>query len=286
MGGESRFEALGFSFLVACEDPGPAARLEDVLGPFASDGDGSVAHRYDLRRTGGAGAEHPYELWFDDQWVSGAETAWALVDSVVHDLNRRVVEACPDLLLHAGGVVDGGVGVALPGQMEAGKTTLTAGLVRAGLGYLTDEALALDRETLRVNPYPKPLSIDPGAWALFPELAPPSASDEGYEPVQWQVPATAIRADALAGPCPVAVVVFPRFEAGADTVLEPVGRAEALVELARNTFRFRERGAPELDLLADLARGVECHRLTMGELDGAVDLVAGLLGVTPVREPA
>ena len=34
-----------------------------------------------------------------------------------------------------------------------------------------------------------------------------------------------------------------------------------------------------------LVRGVDCYRLTMGELDGAVDLVAGLLGVTPDREP-
>ena len=112
-----------------------------------------------------------------------------------------------------------------------------------------------------------------------------TGAGRGFEYVQWQVPATAIRPGAVAAPCPVVVVVFPRYEAGVDTVLEPIGRAEALVELAKNTFRFRERGAPELDLLADLVRGVECYRLTMGELDAAVDLVAGLLGVTPDREP-
>jgi hypothetical protein len=68
--------------------------------------------------------------------------------------------------------------------------------------------------------------------------------------------------------------------------LAPLGRGEALVELARNTFRFKERGAPELDLLAELARGVDVFRLTMGGLEAAVDLVAGLLSVVPVREPA
>ena len=109
---------------------------------------------------------------------------------------------------------------------------------------------------------------------------------KGYDCVQWQVPATAIRPEALADPCPVVAVVFPRYQAGADTALVPVGRGEALVELAKNTFRFKERGAPELDLLAELARSVECYRLTMGELDGAVDLVAGLLGVAPDHEPA
>ena len=277
--GEPSFDALGLSFSVACGDPGLSARLDDLLSPLASVG--PAAHRYDLGPAGAIEPELPYEVLFDDHRVAGVATWSAMVDALVHDLNRRVVDSSPHLLLHAGGVAGAGVAVALPGLSEAGKTTLTAGLVRAGLGYLTDEALAFDRETLLVQPYPKPLSIDPGAWPLFPELAPPDPGEEGYDCVQWQVPATAIRPGAVADPCPVVAVVFPRYEAGADTALVPVGRGEALVELAKNTFHFKERGAPELDLLAALARGVECYRLTMGDLDRAVVLVAGLLGVIP-----
>ena len=44
--------------------------------------------------------------------------------------------------------------------MESGKTTLTAGLVRAGFDYLSDEAVAFDWDTLDIVPYAKPLSID------------------------------------------------------------------------------------------------------------------------------
>ena len=58
--------------------------------------------------------------------------------------------------------------VALPGHMEAGKTTLTAGLVRAGLGYLTDEALAFDRETLLVLPIPEAVVDRPRSLAALP----------------------------------------------------------------------------------------------------------------------
>ena len=36
--GEPSFDALGLSFSVACEDPGLGARLDEVLGPFASAG--------------------------------------------------------------------------------------------------------------------------------------------------------------------------------------------------------------------------------------------------------
>ena len=207
-----------------------------------------------------------------------------MVDALVHDLNRRVVDASPHLLLHAGGVAGAGVAVALPGQTEAGKTTLTAGLVRAGLGYLTDEALAFDRETLLVA-VPEAVVDRPRSLAALPRAGAAGVGEEGYDCVQWQVPATAIRPEAWPA-LPSGGGGVPRYEAGADTALVPVGRGEALVELAKNTFRFKERGAPELDLLADLARSVDCYRLTMGELDGAVDLVAGLLGVAPDSEHA
>ena len=241
-------------------------------------------HRYVLRPAEGGDPDLPFEVLFDDELVAGLATWTGMVDTVVHDLNRRVVEASPYLLLHAGGVAGNGSAIALPGAAEAGKTTLTAGLVRAGLGYLTDEALALDRETLLVHPYPKPLSIDPGAWPYFPELAPLDSVEDGHDRNQWQVPATAIRPGAVADSCPVVAVVFPRYECGANTVLAPIGRGEALVDLAKNTFHFKERGAPELDLLAALARSADCYRLTLGELDGAVDLVADLIGAGPLHE--
>ena len=205
--GEARFEALGFSFALECEDAELQDYLEGVLAAFAFGG--PVAHRYVLRSTGEPSEELPHEVLLDGERIAGAAVGWAMVDSVVHDLNRRVVDSSPHLLLHAGGVAGDGAAAALPGHMEAGKTTLTAGLVRAGLTYLTDEALALDRESLLVHPYPKPLSIDPGAWPFFAGLAPPPVPDGGFEYVQWQVPATAIRPGAVAAPCPVVVVVFP-----------------------------------------------------------------------------
>jgi hypothetical protein len=56
-----------------------------------------------------------------------------------------------------------------------------------------------------------------------------------------------------------------------------VTRAEALVELAKNTFRFREHPRRALDALALVVREVECYRLCVGDLDEAVDHVAELM---------
>ena len=72
-------------------------------------------------------------------------------------------------------------------------------------------------------------------------------------------------------------VVFPRYAADAPTALVPIGRAEGLVELARNTFRFNEQPRRSLDALARVIRSVDCYRLTVGDLDTACRLVDALV---------
>jgi hypothetical protein len=162
--------------------------------------------------------------------------------------------------------------------MESGKTTLTTGLVRAGFGYLTDEAVSFDWETGVIEPFPKPLSIDEGSWFLFPELEPDPAPGETEPPVhQWQVPPSAIRRDAVAAPCRARFVVFPRYEEGADTTLVSMTRADGLVELAKNTFEFNQRPRRALDALAAIVTDADCYRISVGSLDRACQLIAELV---------
>jgi hypothetical protein len=264
------FDVLGFAFDVQAGDPRLISYVERLYGPFPDPG--GPAHRYALV------AGTPCELRLDGDRVGDAGVVESLVPTLVHDLNRRALDSCGHLILHAGGVERDGIGVVFPGDVEAGKTTLVAGLVRAGCGYLTDEGVAVDRETRRVHPYPKPLSIDRGAWSLFPELEPHvDLATNAYKTDQWQVPPTDIRADALGRPCAISTILFTRYESAVDTSIEPLGRAEALIELAKNTFKFDVQGRAALDLLAEVVRPTACYRLTSGELDAAVAAVNRLL---------
>jgi hypothetical protein len=265
---------LGLAFEVEAPDPRLTSYVERLYASFPDPS--RVDHRYALRD--GLTGPAPCELWFDDDRVGEQEVAEALVATFVHDLNRRALGGCGHLILHAGGVEHNGVGVVFPGAMEAGKTTLSAGLVRAGFGYLTDEGVAVDRADLRIHPYPKPFSIDRGAWPLFPELEPNAdLATDAYKVDQWQVPPTDIRPDPLGRSCPVAVIIFPKYEDGSETSIEPLRRAESLVELAKNTYKFDEQGAPALDVLAEVVRPAACYRLTTGALDAAVAAVTKLL---------
>jgi hypothetical protein len=151
--------------------------------------------------------------------------------------------------------------------MESGKTTTVAGLVRAGYGYLTDEAAAVCLDDLHVEPFHKSLSIDAGSWGVLESLRP---LDAGAGPTQWQVPVSSIPGARLADRTPLAWFVLPRYVAGSVTRLERVTRAAAVMSLAASTFGFLDEPQRSLDGLAHLVRNADCYQLTVGSLDEAI----------------
>ena len=270
---------IGYTVGFATDDPALAGFLTRAYAGFPTVD--RPEHRYAVVPDPTRPPDEPdaVELRVDGDPQGRSATAAGIVGTIVGSLNRSAAATSPHVLVHAGAVERDGVGVVLPAPMESGKTTLTAGLVRAGFRYLSDEAAAFDRATHALVPYPKPLSIDQGSWSLFPELEPHEPfPDDGYKAHQWQVPPTDIRPDAVGAGCPAGFVLFPTYVEGADTTLEPVPRAAALVELAKNTFRFDREGRPTFTLLAEVLRSVEVFRLTVGDLDAAVGVISRLVG--------
>jgi hypothetical protein len=214
----------------------------------------------------------------DDEVIVQSSSVGDLATSFVHYVNRKAIASDYAVICHAGGVERDSVGVVLPAHTESGKTTLTAGLVRAGFSYLSDEAVAFDPVTHVIEPYPKPLSIDAGSHHLFRELEPaPAPGDAAAPDDQWQVPPDAIRPGSVARPCTARLIVFPKYEADTPTELEPLSRATGLLELATNTFEFRDHARRSLELLAEVVRGAQCYRMAVGDLDDACALINELV---------
>ena len=183
------------------------------------------------------------------------------------------------MALHAGGVQARGVGIVFPAKSGSGKSTLTAGLVRAGHAYLSDEAIALDWDTHVIEPYPKPISLDPGAYPMFTDWSPDFADGNRAETApQWHVAAGAIRHAAVGQQCEVGYIVFPEYQPDAGTRLEPISKGRALLEMCKNTFRFNQQGRRALDHLGEVVRTANCYRLPMDNLDDAMQLVSALVG--------
>ena len=193
--------------------------------------------------------------------------------------DRAFREARTGLVLHAALASRRGRGVLMPGRPDAGKTTLVAGLVRAGLSYLTDEAAVFDPATRRLGGVPRPLGMTRSTIALFPGLEdrlPPELRRTDRR--TRHVPPSKIRARSVARVCDLRYVVVPDYRRGATTRLVPLSRAETLVLLSRSAFapqRFVSEGLEPMGVA--LARA-DCYRLRTGDLAGAVDAVVSLVG--------
>ena len=272
-----RYRALDLAFSVRLMGDDLADYIEHIFSSLRAGRGASPtepAHVYSVLDEGER-YQRRYAVYFDGQpIVRTPSEPMALVYLLWH-LNRAVVEASNRwLLLHAAAAEHEGAAVVLPAPMDSGKTTLVAGLVVRGLGYLTDETVAIDLATRRVDPYPKPLSIELGSWETLPSLRPQlDARFARFHDELWHVVPDAIRPGAAAGPSTPRVVVTPRFESGARTAIEPMSRAEAVMMLAENAFNFASHKAAGLDALAAIVRNCECYRMTVGTLDDACDAI-------------
>lgn len=263
--------ALRHDFEVLVERGGPVEKVQAMVEAFPRV-DGRALSTYSIRGVGRAA----FSLTYDGRPVIEDVNAWRAVSLLSWHLNQSVIERSTTAftILHAGAVARDGVAVLLPAPMEHGKTTTVAGLVRAGYDYLTDEAAALDPDTLRIHAYPKPLTLDRGSWPLFPELADGPTDSTA---ASWWVPASRIRADALVAEGSPALVVMPQYVAGGDTRLTPLPPAAALMEIAQTTFDFVGHPRRNLSVLARLVRTCPAFRLRIGDLTEAVTLVDSLV---------
>ena len=250
-----------------------AAAVADVLAPLATSGpaDGWVY----------AGTD-PSGMWRvmtsagGDQRV-GTEMGTAL--RLIGEINSVGVAGAADhLVLHAGAVARSGSSIVLPGSSNRGKSTLTTALVRSGLGYLTDEAAAIDSDR-RCRPYAKAIALDPGSFSLFPDLEPTVASASDLEQQirrrEWHVDPACL--GTVADAAPVRAVVCPHWRAGATTRLARLTPTEALHSLLSDAFDFATGGQAVFDILTALVSDVPVYRLGYGDLDDAVRVVTGLL---------
>lgn len=274
-----RFRALGHDFGVRTTNPDLGRYIAHVFSAFTCPGRPSIW--YEISEGSGP-RERPntttYTVSFGSEELTRTVRPTMALGILLWHVNQETVRRSQHMtLVHASAAAGGGVAGIFPAPMESGKTTLVAGLVRAGLRYLTDEAAAIDRERFEVVPFPKALSVDQGSWGALDDLR-PTVSDAVAPFVrdQWQVVPEDIRPGAVAPPTPVRIVVFPRYQAGATTALEPVRRVEALRLLADSTFHFAEQGRRNFETLVEVARRSDCYRLTVGDLGVACRLVLGL----------
>lgn len=275
-----RIRLLGFDVEVRSDVADVVELVEAVWAPLLDDG--PADHVFTITVAPPELRALPeWRLHLDGLLVVASPVPAVAVTHLLWEANRRALEHTPGrALLHAAAVTRGDRAAILVGPQESGKSTLAAALVgRYGLGYLTDEAVALDPATGVVDPYPKYVSVGADVGDLLPELDP--LGDPRLLALLGDltvVPASTFGADRLAGPTRATVVVLPTYVPDAPTEVELLSPAAALHAVAQHAYHVARDGDLVMDALAGVVATSPCVRVRGADLDAACVVVLDLLG--------
>ncbi|MFO0121795.1 MAG: HprK-related kinase A, partial [Inhella sp.] len=204
---------------------------------------------------------------------------WCIASQVKHSV-----------LIHAAVLARNGQALVLPAPPGSGTRTLCAALMFRGWRLLTDELALLSLDgSLRLWPLVRGVSLKNRSIDLIRDFDPRArftavthdtvkGSIAHLQPLREHVAA-------MDEPASPAWVVFPQFQAGADTAITPLPRPSALLDLMGQSFHAEPLGLPAFRALTGLLAQSTCHHVAYGSLDAALAAIEQLTRVDPLVEP-
>ena len=262
---------------VRSDEPSLAAQLAEVYGHFspAQDTEWCDMHVSLLRATGVRRWVRPQVRFIADSHMEfdpfPADHALPLLEWGVNWLiGRRMNDV---LLLHAGTLERDGRALVMPALPGSGKSTLSAALSLRGWRLLSDEFGAYDPQAGAFRAVLKPVALKNQSIDVIRQFAPEAELGPAFLKTRKGTVAhlapslEAVRRrheTALPG-----MLVLPRWQAGSDTVLEPVPPQVAFTSLAFNAFNYAVLGADGFRAVMALVRGMPAWRLQYSDLEDA-----------------
>ena len=137
------------NFTVTCDWKEAGAYTRFSMGRFVTGTSSENDAEREVPRYSFVSKEGSYQLELDGDMLIHSSDQRDVLNHFAWHVNSHAMQAATDrLVIHSGAAVSPrGGAVLLPGPSGSGKTGLVAGLVRAGFGYLSDEAAGIDPET-------------------------------------------------------------------------------------------------------------------------------------------
>jgi hypothetical protein len=238
-----------------------AARVVDFLYQHLPGGDETPPHL--TYRLLSMAEDRHLALYREDTLIYQGASEAALADLFLADTCRSLVaQSRGGLLFHAAGLAWQNKGLMLPGQMGAGKSTLTAWLLTKGFNYLTDELVFIAAGSTSMQTFPRPLNLKRSArsvlrdWLDFSDRdqLDPAGGDQILTGPQSDLapPTLLYPANTVSQPA-LRLIIFPHYQSEVEFEIQPLAKARAGLELMRclvNARNLPEHGLPEIARLA------------------------------------
>ncbi len=233
------FESFGVRLVLEADDPDLLSKARETV--FKAFGRRVKIFEDEKRRNGRSfGVDYSqglYRLYKDGVEISAGASERNFFKYLNSALRLEVAEFAQDhVFIHAGVVGWNGTAVILPGTSFAGKSTLTAELVKNGAEYYSDEYAVIDPDGM-VKPFPRDISMRYFGATREKDVTPESLGGaQGTNPI------------------PVGMVLFTNFQKGmtwSPAILSP---GVGIMEMIPNTLTFRKDPAFSLRVLDLVAR--------------------------------
>jgi len=183
--------------------------------------------------------------------------------------------------LHAGGVAWKEQGIIFPSSGGAGKTTLTAALIRHGFDYLNDDVIPLERNTGKLIPIPMSLCIKSGSWPLlqpfYPKLEQTRVFARNNLRVKFLPPPTPTTSNGYTA----RHLIIPTRLEGMKPVLSKISPADGLQAIMEGESLLPQPLRPaDVKELTEWVGRLRCYRLTYDKLEPAVQTILKYLSKT------
>lgn len=178
------------------------------------------------------------------------------------------------LVLHAAAVARAGRAVILPAPPGSGKSTLCAALVQRGWRLLGDELTLVDLSSGGLLGMARPVNLKNASIDVIQRFAPQAVfSSPVHDTTKGTVSLMAPPAASVAEmnlPVQPAWIVLPTFDRAGQGLLEPMGGAEAFMQVVSNAMNYEMLGPAGFESAARLAEQCQAFRFRYADLEGAM----------------
>jgi hypothetical protein len=265
-GYRDRYRLAGFSFELCSADHDDHRAANSVLGHLRDSSPGDADTVLQLVRDGGR-----WLLLQDGAAIDECDTA-AAVGPMIHASTLMLAYTTAQCFaaVHAGAVLRDGRCVLLPAGSGNGKSTLTAALVAAGYGYLSDDFAILTQPPIHVRAVPLGIGLKEGAWPVlagrFPAISelPLHVRADGKR-IRYLL----LRQATVSDPVSVAALIFPQYRRAGGVACHSIRPAHALLRLATAGYDMR-LSAGTVRSLVEWVGGIPSYELVYDSLEGAI----------------
>ena len=273
LAGALRLEVSGTVVGLYCDDAALRSSIAALVQPLRPDAANPVDHWLHL-----VGTASTWHLWLDGTVSvdgAGADAAIVAVVSALVELGCRSADRL--LVIHGAGLVlSDGRGLLLIAPGGSGKTTLSAALNADGYGLLGDDVVPVNHDGTLAG-LGTPICLKAGSWPILssrrPDIGTTRVVQRFGQPVRYLSP----HGLKPVKPCPLGLMLFPRYRPGSSPCIEPLTPEAALQGIVEAESVIRNLDQTKLENLVCWVNSAPAYVMTYPNLDSGLALIRQLV---------